>query len=278
MSLRLRVITLFRGSLYRILICSHYPGLHVLPYWFWLSYSQAGGIAFSTPDLYSTIARPEPLTTYKLASDRESALSPPILFKLRFDRSLHGLEIGAPVELSSVKIGHVTTAHSVPFFIDVLPVGVPAQLDTSQLVIRQGDSGAVVLDNERWLSPLGEEIRTALSANLVQRLHTQDVSGLMRPTGIPVVRIHLQVRRFDSWPGQSVAFDADWSLSTVGKGDEREQLLCRSQFTERAVGDDSAMLHAQQQIITRLAEHIATTAARWMPDRQGTCLTPPLQP
>ncbi|MDY4388074.1 PqiB family protein [Pectobacterium aroidearum] len=73
----------------------------------------AGGIAFSTPDLDSTIARPEPLTTYKLASDRESALSPPdgppILFRLRFDRSLHGLEIGAPVEFSSVKIGHVTT-------------------------------------------------------------------------------------------------------------------------------------------------------------------------
>ncbi|WP_405082112.1 intermembrane transport protein PqiB [Pectobacterium versatile] len=72
----------------------------------------AGGIAFSTPDLDDTIARPEPLTTYKLANDRESALSPPdgppILFKLRFDRSLHGLEIGAPVEFSSVKIGHVT--------------------------------------------------------------------------------------------------------------------------------------------------------------------------
>ncbi|KHN54617.1 PqiB family protein [Pectobacterium fontis] len=72
----------------------------------------AGGIAFSTPDLDDTVAGPEPLTTYKLASDRESALSPPdgppILFKLRFDRSLHGLEIGAPVAFSSVNIGHVT--------------------------------------------------------------------------------------------------------------------------------------------------------------------------
>ncbi|AOR65960.1 intermembrane transport protein PqiB [Pectobacterium wasabiae] len=73
----------------------------------------AGGIAFSTPDLDNVITRPEPLTTYKLARDQESALSPPdgppILFKLRFDRSLHGLEVGAPVEFSSVKIGHVTT-------------------------------------------------------------------------------------------------------------------------------------------------------------------------
>ncbi|ATY90327.1 intermembrane transport protein PqiB [Pectobacterium atrosepticum] len=73
----------------------------------------AGGIDFSTPDLDNAIARPEPLTTYKLARDQESALlppdGPPILFKLRFDRSLHGLEVGAPVEFSSVKIGHVAT-------------------------------------------------------------------------------------------------------------------------------------------------------------------------
>lgn len=170
------------------------------------------------------------------------------------------------------------TTHAAPFFIDVLPVGVPAQIDTSQLVIRQGDSGAVVLDNDRWLSPLSEEIRTALSADLTQRLNTQDVSGLVRSADTPVVRIHLQVRRFDSWPGQSVTFDADWSLSAVGEENARARLLCRSQFTEQAAGGDTAMLHAQQQVITRLAEQIAATATRWMPDRQGTCLTPPLRP
>ncbi|WP_113625628.1 PqiC family protein [Pectobacterium peruviense] len=170
-----------------------------------------------------------------------------------------------------------TTAHTAPFFIDVLPVGVPAQIDTSQLVIRQGNSGAVVLDNERWLSPLGEEIRTALSAGLTQRLNTQDVSGLVRAAETPVVRIHLQVRRFDSWPGQFVTFDADWSLSATG-GEGRTRLLCRSQFTELAASGDTTMLQAQQQVITRLAEQIAVTATRWMPDRKGTCLTPPPQP
>ncbi|MEQ9912362.1 PqiC family protein [Pectobacterium polaris] len=170
------------------------------------------------------------------------------------------------------------TTHVAPFFIDVLPVGVPAQLDTSQLVIRQGDSGVVVLDNERWLSPLSEEIRTALSADLTQRLNTQDVSGLVRSADTPVVRIQLQVRRFDSWPGQSVTFDADWSLSAVGKEDERARLICRSQFTEQSANSDTAMLHAQQQVVTRLAEQIAATATRWMPNRQGTCSTPPLRP
>ncbi|ASY76689.1 PqiC family protein [Pectobacterium polaris] len=170
------------------------------------------------------------------------------------------------------------TTHAAPFFIDVLPVGIPAQLDTSQLVIRQGDSGAVVLDNDRWLSPLSEEIRTALSADLTRRLNTQDVSGLVRSADTPVVRIQLQVRRFDSWPGQSVTFDADWSLSAVGKEDERARLICRSQFIEPSANSDTAMLHAQQQAVTRLAEQIAATATRWMPNRQGTCSTPPHRP
>ncbi|MBN3114451.1 membrane integrity-associated transporter subunit PqiC [Pectobacterium brasiliense] len=215
--------------------------------------------------------RVAPLLSLTVLALLNSCSSPPV----RYHTLLTPASPVAPLSFMA------NTTHAAPFFIDVLPVGIPAQLDTSQIVIRQGDSGAVVLDNERWLSPLNEEIRTALSADLTQRLNTQDVSGLVRSADTPVVRIHLQVRRFDSWPGQSVAFDADWSLSAVGavgEEDERARLLCRSQFTELAAGSDTAMLHAQQQIIARLAGQIAATATRWMPDRQGTCLTPPRRP
>ncbi|MFJ5435625.1 membrane integrity-associated transporter subunit PqiC [Pectobacterium sp. CHL-2024] len=212
--------------------------------------------------------RVAPLLSLTVLALLSSCSSPPV----RYHTLLTPASPVAPLSLMA------NTTHAAPFFIDVLPVGIPAQLDTSQIVIRQGDSGAVVLDNERWLSPLNEEIRTALSADLTQRLNTQDVSGLVRSADTPVVRIHLQVRRFDSWPDQSVAFDADWSLSAVGEEDGRARLICRSQFTEQAAGSDTAMLHAQQQIIARLAEQIAATATRWMPDRQGTCLTPPRRP
>ncbi|MDY4350524.1 PqiC family protein [Pectobacterium brasiliense] len=212
--------------------------------------------------------RVEPLLSLTVLALLNSCSSPPV----RYHTLLTPASPVAPLSFMA------NTTHAAPFFIDVLPVGIPAQLDTSQIVIRQGDSGAVVLDNERWLSPLNEEIRTALSADLTQRLNTQDVSGLVRSADTPVVRIHLQVRRFDSWPGQSVAFDADWSLSAVGEENGRARLICRSQLTEQAAGGDTAMLHAQQQIIARLAEQIAATATRWMQDRQGTCLTPPRRP
>lgn len=161
-----------------------------------------------------------------------------------------------------------------PFLINILPVGVPPQLDQSQLVIRQGATDAMVLDNDRWLSPLGDEIRSALSADLSTRLATREVSGLVsRADALPVLKIHLQVRRFDVWPGQLVKFAADWRLSRP-RGDRRVELICHSQFTELALGDDATMLAAQRRVITRLAAQIATQARNWIRDDRDVCAAP----
>ncbi|PWC14392.1 hypothetical protein B4923_05730 [Brenneria roseae subsp. americana] len=157
-----------------------------------------------------------------------------------------------------------------PFFIAVLPVGVPTQLDMPQMVVRQGKNDALVLENERWLSPLGDEIQTSLSTELVKRLDTQDVSGLARTEAIPVIKILVQVRRFDTWPGQFVKFEADWSLSLVN-GEKRKRLVCSSQFTENAPGGYTDMFLAQQQVIARLATRIASTTRQWAGDGEERC-------
>ncbi|KAA9001347.1 MCE family protein [Affinibrenneria salicis] len=70
----------------------------------------AGGIAFLTPE--NSAASPQRMPAkYMLAADQDSAMAPPdgpaILFRLRFERSLRGLDIGAPVEFSSVRVGRV---------------------------------------------------------------------------------------------------------------------------------------------------------------------------
>lgn len=73
----------------------------------------AGGIAFATPENASGASPVGPKGEYVLAKDQESALAapdgPPMRFKLRFERSLHGLEVGAAVEFSSIKIGRVVS-------------------------------------------------------------------------------------------------------------------------------------------------------------------------
>ena len=148
---------------------------------------------------------------------------------------------------------------AVPFLIDVLPVGIPEQLDQPQLIVRQGASGIAVLDGERWAGPLGEELRHALSSELSWRLATRDIAGLPRPDGKPVLRIKLQVRRFDAWPGQKLLLDADWSLALAGAR-ENAGLLCHGQFEEPATGNYPELIQAGQRAVAALATRIATDA------------------
>ncbi|MBN3767974.1 AMP-binding protein, partial [Burkholderia sp. Ac-20365] len=88
-----------------------------------------------------------------------------------------------------------------PLAINVLPVGIPAQLDQQQMVVRSGTGAARILDNERWVAPLGDELRAALSSALVEQLGARNVTGLPRPSNQTVMSIRTQVRRFDAWPG-----------------------------------------------------------------------------
>lgn len=155
------------------------------------------------------------------------------------------------------------------FVIDVLPVGVPAQLDTQQVVVRQSDSRVVVLDNDRWLSPLGDELQTALSLNMTQQLNTVDVAGLARDNRIPVVRVLLQIRRFDSWPGNAISLDADWSLSTV-REEKNLRLVCKSHLSQTLSGDPE-IYSAWQRVIERLARQIGQTADDWLVTGNAVC-------
>ncbi len=75
----------------------------------------AGGMAFATPapNGQKRPAAAAPAGEYPLFKDQETAMAPPdgppIAFRLRFERSLHGLSVGAPVEFSSVVIGRVSS-------------------------------------------------------------------------------------------------------------------------------------------------------------------------
>jgi len=153
-----------------------------------------------------------------------------------------------------------------PRLIEVLPVGVPEALDQPQIVIRKGDSGVAVLENERWAAPLSDEMRGALSAQLSRRLGTQDVAGLSVPIGQDVLRIKLQVRRFDAWPDDHVSIDADWSISQAN--DAKARLTCRTALTEPATGGYAGMVQAQQRALARLSQTLAAPLAAWP---QGQC-------
>jgi hypothetical protein len=153
-----------------------------------------------------------------------------------------------------------------PFLIDVRPVGVPTQLDQSPLVVRQGDSGWLVLDGERWASPLGDELRGALSSELAALLDTQDINGLPVPSGKSVLSVKVQIRRFDAWPRQRVQLVADWSLGFTNQSGD-QHLIRTGSFVEAASGDYPEIVRAEQRATMDLARRIASDARSLMQSR-----------
>jgi uncharacterized lipoprotein YmbA len=156
------------------------------------------------------------------------------------------------------------------FLIDVLAVGVPARIDQAQLVVREGPAGVAVLDGERWAGPLGDELRGALSDELTRLLSARDIAGLAAPAQQSVLKIQLEVRRLDAWPGRKVVLDADWSLR-FAEDAAHVRLLCGGRFEEAAPGGYGEMILGEQRLIVALAERIAEDARRWQRSRAAAC-------
>jgi uncharacterized lipoprotein YmbA len=135
---------------------------------------------------------------------------------------------------------------------EVLPVAIPAQVDQPQWVVRTVDGSLAVLEQERWIAPLGEEIRAAV------------VDRLTRTLGAPAApiepgklwRVRIDVQRFDSAPGREVRLEATWTVSS--SAETAVPLRCHGDFVQQiTAGGYPALASGHQQGVTRLADRIA---------------------
>lgn len=153
------------------------------------------------------------------------------------------------------------------FLFELLPVSVPAQVDQPALVVRQGGQGVAVLQGERWIAPLGDELRGALSADLMRSFHAQDVTGLPS-SGKDSLRIKLDVRRFDSVPGGYAFIDAAWSVRPLKGGDA---LTCTSRISEPVSGGYDSLVEGHQRAMAQLARQIGAVAQALAAGQHPAC-------
>ncbi|HWX67255.1 MAG TPA: PqiC family protein [Rhodanobacter sp.] len=169
---------------------------------------------------------------------------------------LHYYTLVAPADESAGGLVAQSAIPSLPF--ELLPVSIPAQVDQPQLVVREGGQGVALLGSERWIAPLSDEVRSALSADLARELHSQDVSGLPG-SDKPLLRIKLDLRRFDSQPGSYALIEAAWSVRLL-RGTQPVALACTSRINEAVGSGYDALVQGHQRALGALAAQIAMVA------------------
>ena len=184
----------------------------------------------------------------------------PVSVRARCDQwfGLHAVQ--TPASATSV-------APSLPF--ELLPVSVPAQVDQPQLVVREGGQGVALLGSERWIAPLGDEVRSALSADLARELRSQDVSG-MPGNDKPLLRIKLDLHRFDSQPGSYALIEGVWNVRLL-HGAHPGTLACSSRISEPVGPGYPALVQGHQRAIAQLAARIATAARQLGSGQSPVC-------
>jgi uncharacterized lipoprotein YmbA len=158
---------------------------------------------------------------------------------------------------------------SASFLIEVQHVTLATQADQPQLMVRTGDGSISALYSERWSSPLGDELRNALSDALKRELGALDVQMVKPGPGAPIWRIQTDVQRFEMVSGRMAQLDATWRVRPVdAKG---TGLLCRSVVTED-VPDDAipSLIAAQQRAVVSLAGVMAAAIRGQTPAGSGS--------
>lgn len=153
---------------------------------------------------------------------------------------------------------------------DLQTVNVPAQVDQPQLVVRQQGAGIALVESERWIAPLADEVRGAIASDLVAHHGGQDLSGLPQ-NGRSLVRIKVDMQRFDSQPGRVALIEATWSLRRLPTNDAAAPLSCRSRVEEPVGAGYDALVQGHQRAIARLAAQLAESAKQVVAGTTTNC-------
>jgi hypothetical protein len=144
--------------------------------------------------------------------------------------------------------------------IDVRIVHSPAQLNRSELMVRTGSTEVTLLENERWASPVKDEIKDALRLELLRRLGS--MAGL-RPA-FTELTLDIDVQHFEAELGRYALLEASWSATLSGTGRRSNGVratTCTFQADEKIDTGYAGLVEGYQREIAGLAEAIVAVLA-----------------
>ena len=156
-------------------------------------------------------------------------------------------------------------AVTAPFRLEI--GSIPAQVDRSELVVRLPDGRMAIVDSERWIAPVGDELQNALSLELLRRLGAISPS---EPTGPGSLIIRLDLERFESSPYRYALVEASWHLALKSPA-HNVSVLCRSRAYEQVTGSYPDLVRGYQRAVAAVASEIATVAQESMRGLPAEC-------
>jgi hypothetical protein len=146
------------------------------------------------------------------------------------------------------------------------PVHVPTQVDQPQWLVRLPDESLALLEQERWASPLRDEIRLALREILTRRFGAVETRAVGPTT--PLWRVRVEVTRFESLPGEA-RLDVTWNLTP--RGSDAAGLRCSTFVRESAGGGMPALAEAHRRAVARVGEAIGEQLLALQRGEKGRC-------
>jgi uncharacterized lipoprotein YmbA len=139
--------------------------------------------------------------------------------------------------------------------IDVRVVHTPPQLNRLELMVRTGSTEMTLLENERWASPVKDEIKNAVRLELQRRLSRMTGSH----PAFTKLTLDIDVQHLEAELGRHARLEATWS-ATLSATDQRSNgtrvTTCSFQADEKIRTGYAGIVEGYQREIAALADAI----------------------
>jgi uncharacterized protein len=189
------------------------------------------------------------------------------------------LSVGVGVGCTSAPVHYYTLVPSLDetwpasettLAIDVRVLHTPPQLNHSELIARTTPTEVTLLENERWASPVNDEIRDALRLELQQRLGRMSGS---RPALVKLV-LDIDVQQLEAELGKHALLKASWSATASAAGPRSSgarAATCTFQADEKVHPGYAGIVEGYQREIAALADAIVAALARFTSGLEPSC-------
>jgi uncharacterized protein len=154
--------------------------------------------------------------------------------------------------------------------VEVRVTHIPQPLQHSELMVRTAVTEMTLLENERWVSPLKEEIKESLRLGLQRRLARSAGSSSVYAK----LSLELDVQQLEAQLAQRAWLEVSWRATLIPanpKSTDTRTVTCTFHAEQEIKGGYDAIVEGYQRDIAALAESIVATLGNLNNATQVAC-------